>query len=382
MPEPEKSFDVAILGAGLTGCATAYFLAGRGASVALLDRGEIAGGATGRNAGLVLTGLADHYNRVVRGVGRAEAAAIWRATIENGRLVREAVAAHGIACGYEPRGSYALASFPAEAQDLAESFAFLREDGLGAHATLLSQEALAAESGAPRGLAAIRFDDDAGLDAAALARGLATNARGVAILERTEVLSVAAGGDEVRLETSRGEVRATIVVLATNAEAGRLHRFFAPLLWPVRGQGFVTKPLPRLLSRGVTASWGHEWYRQREDGRLVVAGVRPDPSEEEIGTAEVVTATFQGFLERFAAARIPGLEAPLAVESRFASIAAFTQDGLPLAGPVPGVASLVAACGFDMRGLSLGLAIGRAVARLVLDGTREIPASFGPGRFL
>lgn len=377
MSQAPRNFDVAIIGGGLTGAAAAYFLAGRGIAVALLERGALAGGATARNAGLVLTGLGDHYNRVVRGVGRAEAAAIWRATIENGRLVGEAVEKHAIACGYERCGSLALATFPAEAADLAESFALMREDGVAEGAALLEK----IED--PRGLAAIRFEGDAAIDAAAFARGLAASAAaGVTILEGTTVRAIEAGPDGARLETSRGEVRATIAVLACEAEAGRLHPYLEPLIWPVRGQGFVTKPLRRLLSHGVTASWGHEHYHQRADGRLVAAGVRPDPGADEITTDEVTTDVFQGFLAKFAAMRIPGLPVALDVESRFASIAGFTQDGLPIVGPVPGIASLLCACGTGMRGLSLGMAMGRAVATLILDGKRTHPASFGPGRFL
>lgn len=43
--------DVAIIGGGLTGCASAYYLGKSGASVVLLEEGELNGGASGRNAG-------------------------------------------------------------------------------------------------------------------------------------------------------------------------------------------------------------------------------------------------------------------------------------------------------------------------------------------
>jgi glycine/D-amino acid oxidase-like deaminating enzyme len=378
-----KTFDVAIVGGGITGVATAYFLAPRGISVVLFERGEIASGATARNPGLVLTGLEDHYDRLARGVGRERTAEVWRATVENGRLVGETIARHKIECGYERCGSYALATLQAEADDLAESIALMAEDRVEARAVHLEKEALAREPLAPRGLAAIRFEDDAALDAAAFVRGLAATLAGrVEILTRTEVRTLEADAGSVRLETARGEVRAAIAVLATNAEAARLHPFFAGRIVPVRGQGFVTAPGPRALARGVTASFGHEHYRQLPGGEFVAAGVRPDPSAEEITTIEAVTDEFQGFLRKFAAHRVPGIPADLFVERRFSSIAACTQDGLPIVGPVPGLPTLVAACGFAMRGLSLGMAIGKALAALIVEGKKDYPRCFGAGRFL
>ncbi len=49
-----SSCDVAIVGAGIVGCATAYELARRGVSVHLIDRGEVSGGTTGLGEGNVL----------------------------------------------------------------------------------------------------------------------------------------------------------------------------------------------------------------------------------------------------------------------------------------------------------------------------------------
>ncbi len=46
-----KQVDVAIIGGGLVGCAAAWRLAGRGASVALIEAGDINSGASGQNAG-------------------------------------------------------------------------------------------------------------------------------------------------------------------------------------------------------------------------------------------------------------------------------------------------------------------------------------------
>ena len=48
---PPARYDVAVVGGGITGCATAYHLARAGASVVLLERSEVGTEASGRNAG-------------------------------------------------------------------------------------------------------------------------------------------------------------------------------------------------------------------------------------------------------------------------------------------------------------------------------------------
>ena len=49
----QRTYDVAVIGGGIAGCASAYYLARRGLSVILLEKGEIAGEQSGRNWGFV-----------------------------------------------------------------------------------------------------------------------------------------------------------------------------------------------------------------------------------------------------------------------------------------------------------------------------------------
>src|SRR5438552_2329316 len=61
MPEPSRMTnaattmkrDVAVIGGGVIGCAVAYYLAKRGARVAVIDRSEVGSGASSSNAGSI-----------------------------------------------------------------------------------------------------------------------------------------------------------------------------------------------------------------------------------------------------------------------------------------------------------------------------------------
>ena len=56
--EGDRTADIAVLGGGVTGIAAARFLAERGCRVAVVERDVLASGATGRNAGFLLAGIA------------------------------------------------------------------------------------------------------------------------------------------------------------------------------------------------------------------------------------------------------------------------------------------------------------------------------------
>ena len=65
----EGRFDVAVVGGGLTGLSAALALSRRGATVAVFEAGQVAGGASGRNGGQCNTGLAHGFAAIVDDFG-------------------------------------------------------------------------------------------------------------------------------------------------------------------------------------------------------------------------------------------------------------------------------------------------------------------------
>ena len=64
-----RTVAVAVVGGGLLGAATCYWLAREGIQVALLERAALASGATGRNGGLVRAGSAESYPDAIAHLG-------------------------------------------------------------------------------------------------------------------------------------------------------------------------------------------------------------------------------------------------------------------------------------------------------------------------
>ena len=92
----------------------------------------MAHGATGRNAGFILQGTAERYNRAVEQMGRSKARSIHHLSVENHRWMREWIETHNSTCEYRQGGSLQLASSPEEEQELIESADLLLEDGFEA----------------------------------------------------------------------------------------------------------------------------------------------------------------------------------------------------------------------------------------------------------
>ncbi len=101
--------DVAVVGGGIVGTATVYWLARAGARTVLIERHAPAYGATGRNAGFVTVGPAEGYPAAIRRLGHATARSVYQLTVENRESLREVLFAEEIACDYREPGSLGLA---------------------------------------------------------------------------------------------------------------------------------------------------------------------------------------------------------------------------------------------------------------------------------
>ena len=84
--------DVVVIGGGLCGTSSAYHLAQAGIDVALVEARTLSESASGRNAGFLLQGTAERYNRAVELMGRERARRIHQWSIENHERMAEAIA--------------------------------------------------------------------------------------------------------------------------------------------------------------------------------------------------------------------------------------------------------------------------------------------------
>ena len=356
---PSGPPDVAIVGAGITGCSCALALAEAGLRVRLYDAREIAGGASGRNGGFALRGGAAPYPVLVDSLGRERAAALWRWTEQ--AVADLAAVAHD---AFRPTGSLRLAADEEERDELRLEYHALRDDGFAVE----WREELAPPL-AGRYPAAIFHPPDGVLQPARLVRGLAARAvaAGVEIHEHTRVGSAEDTGAET-------------VVVATDGYPSGLLGELEGLIVPTRGQVIATEPVAeRLFEIPHYGRHGFDYWHQTPDGRIVAGGFRDVSLQDEFTADEVITPPVQSALETFVASLVGR---PLRVDYRWAGIFGMVFDFVPVVGRVPGEADLWVAGGYSGHGNVLGFACGRLVARAILGDRDPLLDLFEPARLL
>lgn len=273
--EVPRSVDVAVIGGGLMGVATSYWLARAGIPVALLEREAIGWGATGRNGGFVDTGSAGIYLETIRHLGYEVAHTVMTDTLINQELLRQVLEEEALECQYREPGTIQLALTDAQEDLLRTEAATFQADGFSAD--FLDHEAIQALIKTKLSLE-IRggcFKPRQGLiHSAGFVRGLAQAAlRRGARAYQAEVRALAPDGQHLRLQTSQGIIHAGTVVVAVNAWIGQLLPELADLIVPFREQMLAYAPLPPVFSHGmlVHATAG-EYFQQTPNGTILIGG--------------------------------------------------------------------------------------------------------------
>jgi glycine/D-amino acid oxidase-like deaminating enzyme len=277
----DASTDVAIVGGGMTGLWTAYYLALADPSlaIAVIERATVGFGASGRNGGWASGGLAGSASRYARSHG-------WRAVQAGVRVTNDAVdeigrvvAEEGIECGWAKEGTITVVTTVPQLERLRAWEAAQRARGLlDDSERLLDPDDTLRHVNVPGVLGGFFTPHCAGMQPARLTRGLARAAErhGVHIWEETEAVAIEPG----IVRTHRGIVTARVVLRATEAYTTLLPREGRTYL-PLTSLMIATEPLPQAawdeigMRRGLTVRDRRHlfFYGQRTaDDRLAIGG--------------------------------------------------------------------------------------------------------------
>jgi glycine/D-amino acid oxidase-like deaminating enzyme len=257
--------DVAIVGGGLTGLWTAWYLLERDPRlrVVVLEK-EIAGfGASGRNGGWCSALFPRSTASLERAHGKDAALAMRRAMIDTVGEVGRVTADAGIDCDYASGGTIAYARSAVQKRAALAEIAEAERYGVDEIRWLDAGDVHAAGA-----LGASLDRHCARLHPGKLVRGLAAalEARGVRILEQTEVTGVGSG----RVETTRGVVSAEHIVVATEGYTATLPTTRRRIL-PLYSLMIATEPLPPAFWDAIGIAHGQTFTDYRH---LLIYGQR------------------------------------------------------------------------------------------------------------
>ena len=363
---------VVVIGGGLLGCWTAYWLAKSGVPVVLLERTAIGWGATGRNGGFLVGGTALDYPSLVRLVGRETARRLHQLTIDGRELAFQVVAEEGVDCDLRRAGTLSLALEGNPLEEMRYGGALVQEDGFGSKQLDRAQvQELIATPLGERIVGGSFVADDGLLHSSRYLAGMARAAeRHGARLVRAEVHSITPEGEGVRLVTSAGQVDAGRVVVALNAWSDALVPALAGLVVPTRGQILAYEPIAPVFRSaiGVDVTPTGEYWQQTPDGSIVIGGCRANAPGADVGVREMVaTDDVTGRIERVLPELFPEI-GPLTVARRWAGLMAFTHDRLPIVDSVPGISNAWVVGGFSGHGMVYGPRLGQLLAEAVTTG--------------
>ena len=416
----ERDADVVVVGAGIVGCATAYFLARRGVRVVVVERAAAPGEQSRKNWGFVRQQGRDPLEMPLV----MEANRLWQG------LERELNANIEWVQG----GNLALAADEVRMARFVDWLPVAREFGLDTR--LLRTRDL---DGVVPGLAGgwvggmhTPGDGHADPEKATDAFARAAVAHGARLDLQCAVQGVSTRAGAVsRIVTERGEIRTPVVVCAAGAWSARLARTLGlslPQRW-VRGTVARTTPAPALTACAV---WGPGVaFRQRRDGSFTIAAgsaldhdVTLDSLRQlrffmpnywknrtlfRFHVGRPLLASLAAALPGSAARRQPlvwdrGLEPrpnpakvrrslaelqrvlpslpPLGIARSWAGYIDAAPDLVPVLGEVPGLRGFLLATGFSGHGFAMGPIAGRLVSELILDGKPSLDiAGFRFSRF-
>jgi gamma-glutamylputrescine oxidase len=359
--------DLAIIGGGFTGVSTAWHVSRRHPDrrVVLLEARELGSGASGRNGGQVLNWIGG-----VRDDDAEAARRTYDLTRSGIDLVQQLAREHAPAARFTRNGCleiFTAARRAEAAQRRAEELA-----AVGVPLRWLGSGELGA-----RGACGAVLDPSAGqANGLGLLRGLRTalEAQGVAIHESTPVLRVEEG-TTVRLATPRGEVRASAIVLATNAYTPALGYFrdgILPLQSHVVASDVLSPELWEEIQWGAADGFSDDLDRiafgcRTGTGRLVFGGGSnaayayrfggdtSSPPAESARSAEAIRATLRRYFPVLARVELA---------HRWSGALAITFDRAPTIGVRGDAKNVFYALGYSGHGFALAMLAGRVLSDL------------------
>jgi len=375
---PER-VDVAVVGGGFCGLSAALTLAKRKISVALLEAETLGWGASCRNGGMVLPGMKLPVPTLIGRYGREVVQRMYATSIESIDLVERIVKEEGIACSFSRCGHLEVACKQAHFDAYAEAAARIQRE-FAHELRIVPKNELRKEIGSDVYFGGVVDETSAGLNPAQYVTGLAKAAQrgGALLFEKTRATSIqrmpGAGTRSFLVKTTRGNVTAREVVLASGAYTTEATPALRKKIIPIGSYIIATEPLPADLAREVSprnrmiydSKHFLYYYRLTPDNRMLFGGRAAFFPESESTVRESVELLRQGMIRVYPQLR------NTEVEYVWGGTLDFTLDVMPHSGKID---DMYFAAGFAGHGVAAATWMGIKLAAVICGEPDRNPFS-------
>jgi sarcosine oxidase, subunit beta len=372
---PRSDYDVVIIGGGGHGLATAYYLAKEHgiSNVAVLEKGWIGGGNTGRNT----TNIRSNYLH-------SESARFYEHSLRLWEVLSRDLNYNVM---FSQRGVLGLAQSPAEVRAgkrLVNALnlngidsEWLDPNGVKAFCPVInvSQDARYPVLGATLQ----RRGGTARHDAVAWGYARAASQRGVDIVQKCEVTGIKRNGDTViGVDTTRGLIRAKKVGVAVAGHSSVLAEM-AGFRLPIESytlQAFVSEPVKPILNCVIMSGTVHVYVNQSDKGELVVGASRDSyHSYAQRGSFHIIEQQMGALIE------LLPVVGRMKMLRQWGGIVDISPDASPIIGKTP-VGNLFISAGWGTGGFKATPASGQTFAHTIATGEpHPLVAPFSLDRF-
>ncbi|WP_212526091.1 sarcosine oxidase subunit beta family protein [Actibacterium sp. MT2.3-13A] len=372
-PEPKKRYDVIIIGAGGHGLATAYYL-GKNfgiTNVAVLEKGWLGGGNTGRNTTIIRSNYLQDPS-----------AAIY----EKARSLYETLSQDlNYNVMFSPRGVMMLAQTEHERRGYERTAhanalqgvetSFISPDRVKQLVPIINisgpRYPVLGALWQPRGGTARH-------DAVAWGYARACSAMGIDVIQQCEVTGIRQKGGKVAgVTTSRGDIacdKLGIVVAGHSGVLAQMAGFRLPIE-SVALQALVSEPIKPCIDVVVMANTVHGYMSQSDKGELVIGGGADGYNNyTQRGSFHHVEETVRALIETFP------IISRLKMLRQWGGIVDMTGDRSPILSKTP-LENCFINCGWGTGGFKAIPGSGWGFAELMARGASPLTEAFGLDRF-
>jgi glycine/D-amino acid oxidase-like deaminating enzyme len=359
-----NAYDIVIVGAGISGALIASALADGLRSILIIDRRKPVGGSSLASTAMIQHEIDVPLSRLVEKIGEQDAGRVWSRSMASVARLGDRIKDAGIRCDFQHRKTLLLSGSEMGWRALQSEAALRARSGFDA--SFVGRAALKEDFGLDR-TGAILTRCSASANPAQMTSGFLRQAarQGAELVHNLEVMDIAPGRGEVRLDLSDGRhVAAGKLVFCTGYEylkrLGHLDHEVVST-WAI-----ATKPhcdRPRWLDQFLLweASDPYLYLRSTRDGRIV-AGGEDEPDEAAHRDPRKLRRKAETI------ARKVGMlldQPPLEVDYCWSGPFGVTPDGLPIIGEVPGLPGVFTVMGFGGNGITFSQIASEIIAARV-----------------